>query len=194
MIPELIVIALIVGWLSGGKFLRLADIHIKHVWLLAVTLFLYFAAWGFRLKLGTAHFEWLYGAMFIASRLALLGLVVANIRVPGAKLILIGMVLNLIAITSNHCTMPARAEAIGDVYGSAYLAYFKTAPHIQSALLDASSKAKFLCDNIAMRKPYALVPEVVSVGDVTMSVGILLAIVGIMRTPLPKEKVFAKTA
>ena len=188
MIPELILIALLVGWLSGGKFWRLADAHIRQGWLILIPIVLYVADWAIRLKMGATSFEWLFPASFVVNRLALLALVALNLRIPGANVILIGMALNFIAIVSNGGVMPVRPDAIGAVYGPEYLAYTKTAPHIQSAIMTATCEVSFLCDIIAARQPFVVMPAVYSVGDIVMSVGIFIAIISLMRTPLPKEK------
>ena len=58
--------------------------------------------------------------------------------------------------------------------------------------MDASCEVSFLCDIIAAHRPFVAVPAVYSVGDLVLSVGIFIAIIGLMRTPLPKEKTVAR--
>ena len=105
------------------------------------------------------------GAAHIIDKTALLVLVVRNLKFPGAKLILIGMLLNFTAILANGGIMPVRPELIEVVYGRKYLAYAKSAPHVQSGIMDATCELSFLCDIVAARRPFVLVPAVYSVGD-----------------------------
>ena len=191
---ELILIALLVGWLTGGKFWRLADAHIREGWLIFLAIALYVGMAVVRRLMGLTHFEWLFGATQVMEKLALLVLVIRNLRIPGSKLILIGMILNFIAIVANHGIMPARPECISAAYGPKYLAQAKAEPHVYSGIMDATCELGFLCDVIAARRPFVAIPGVYSVGDVILIIGIFIAIIGIMRTPLPKEKVVAREA
>jgi len=184
MIPEIILFALLVGWIFGGRFVRLADAKIKHVWLIFVPLALYLVSWAPPL----VKLPWFLGASAIVEKAALVAVAVCNLRVPGVKLILIGLLLNVIALSANGGMMPASPDALTSAFGADYAEKARSAVHVRSAIMDASTELGFLCDIIAAKRPFVLMPAVYSIGDLVMSVGIFIAIIGIMRTPLPSEK------
>ena len=184
MAPELILFALLFGWIFGGKFGRLADAKIRNVWLIFVPLALYLVSWVPALR----ELPWFCGTCAIVEKVALVLVAVSNLRLPGMKLALVGVILNLIATSANHGWMPASPEAYTAAFGAHSLEQARTAVHVRSAIMDASTELGFLCDIVAARRPFVLVPAVYSVGDLVMSTGIFVAIIGLMRTPLPSEK------
>ncbi|MGB9619687.1 MAG: DUF5317 family protein, partial [Armatimonadota bacterium] len=165
MIPELILIALLVGWISGGKFWRLADAKIKHVWLIFVPLGLYLISWLPPLL----RLSWFAGTCAIVEKAALIVVALSNLRIPGVKLILLGLLLNVAALLANGGMMPASEVALAAVFGQDYVDKARSAVHVRSAIMDASTELGFLCDIIAARRPFVLVPAVYSVGDLVMS-------------------------
>ncbi len=190
MIPELILFALLLGWVTGGKFTRLADAKIRYGWLIFAPLALYLVSWTPPL----VRLHWFPASMNMLGRVVLVAVGVANWRMPGAKLIVLGLALNLIALGANGGLMPASPDAIAAAFGSAYLKTAANATHVRGAIMDTSTELGFLCDIIAAKRPFVLVPAVYSVGDLVMSVGIFIAIIAIMRTPLPVEKQAAEEA
>ncbi|MDH7602950.1 MAG: DUF5317 family protein [Armatimonadota bacterium] len=183
MIPELILIALLVGWISGGKFWRLAEAKIRHVWLIFVPLGLYLISWV--PPLVKSHL--FLGVSAIVEKLALVAVALFNLRLRGVKLILFGLVLNTVALSVNGGMMPASESALATAFGPDYVEHARRAVHVRSAIMDTTTELGFLCDIIAAKRPFVLVPAVYSVGDLVMSVGIFICIIAIMRTPLPSE-------
>lgn len=188
MIPELMLIALLVGWITGGKFTRLADARIKLGWMIFLPVALYLVCWLPPL----VKLHWFAGAMNLIERLALITVGIANWRLPGVKLIVLGLVMNAVAIAANGGFMPANAGAIAAAFGDEYLKSAMTATHVRSAIMDTSTELGFLCDIIAAKRPLVYVPAVYSVGDLVMSTGIFITIIALMRTPLPSEKARAQ--
>jgi len=194
LIPEVILLALLTGWIFGGKFSRLADAKIRYVWLIFVPIVLYVASWAATMITPAAKLGWLFGSMAIIEKAALIAVVVANLRLPGAKLILVGMILNLIALSANHGMMPADPGALTTAFGKGYVEATRSATHVRSAIMDASTELGFLCDVVAARRPFVFLPAVYSIGDLTMTAGIFVAIIALMRTPLPGERKQVETA
>jgi hypothetical protein len=188
LILELILLALLAGWIFGGKFWRLAEAKIRYAWLIFVPLTLCGASWAAVKVAPIEDLGWLFGFCAIAEKVALIVLAALNVRVAGTKLIILGLLLNLIAVSANHGMMPADPDALDAVYGKGYAAVAKTAPHVRSAVMDASTELGFLCDVIAGKRPFFLIKAVFSVGDLVMGVGIFIAIIALMRTPLPEER------
>lgn len=183
MIPELILIALLVGWVSGGKFWRLAEAKIRHVWLIFVPLGLYLVSWMPPL----VRSPMFLGVSAIVEKLALIAVALFNLRLRGAKLILLGLLLNTAALSVNGGMMPASESALASAFGPEYVKHARSTIHVRSAIMDTTTELGFLCDIIAARRPFVLVPAVYSVGDLVMSIGIFICIIAIMRTPLLSE-------
>lgn len=192
LVPELILIALLIGWLTGGRFWRLAEARIRHVWLIFVPLGLYIVSWVVAAAVPPSRIGWLFGAMAIIEKLALVAVALANLRLPGVKLILAGILLNLIALSVNGGMMPADPNALDTAFGSGYAEKQMEAAHVRSAIMDTSTNLGFLCDIVAARRPFVFAPAVYSVGDLIMSIGIFIAIIALMRTPSAGEKPEAK--
>lgn len=126
---------------------------------------------------------WLAGPLHLTEKAIWLAVVLLNLRLPGAKAIFGGMVLNLAAMLANGGLMPATPGALVAVFGESYLKLAKSMPLVHSSIMDGRCPLWFLCDIIPAHKPYALVPAVYSVGDMVMSVGIMIAIISLMRAP-----------
>ncbi|MEN6357908.1 MAG: DUF5317 family protein [Armatimonadota bacterium] len=182
MLPELLIIGLIIAWLSGGKLDRLADLRIRCGWVLILAVALSFTSWAFRFSPTLKEMHWLAGIVQMAEKFAFLGFVLANLRIAGARLVIVGMVTNLLALSVNGGLMPASARAVAFVFGKKAA----TMP-IHNSLMDAGTRLAFLCDIIPMRWPYALLPEICSIGDILITLGIVVAIIVGMRAPSPKE-------
>jgi len=192
LIPEMIFTALIVGWILHGRFMRLADVRIKYVWMIFVPLGLYSAA----LAANHAHVfkphSWVFGLAQAVGFLSMMVVAVANRSIPGVKVVFAGLALNAVAILANGGFMPAASDAVKSVYGS--IPAGDTSATVRHAIIDAHTRLSFLCDVIAAKWPYALVRSVYSVGDVITSAGALIAIVAIMRNPAYSKQPVLKEA
>jgi hypothetical protein len=163
---------IIVGRLLGGRFDRLADLRIRLAWLaigaLAIQVVLFLPAVGD--ALGSVA-SWVY----VASNLAILAVIVANLRVPGLALIGAGLVLNLAAILANGGSMPASASAL------ASLGWTEGAGYSNSVVVPDPALAP-LTDIFAL-PAWLPLANVFSVGDVLIAVGVGATIALAMRRP-----------
>jgi hypothetical protein len=184
LVPELIIIALALGLLLKGKIYRIADIKIKYIWVIFIPLILFaICRWTPLVK-----YQWFLSGTAIIEKIILIAAALANRRLPGVKLFMVGLMINLIALSVNGGMMPASKGALKAAYGEQYLREAMTAVHVRNTIMTPDTNLKFLCDVIPMQRPYALVPAVDSVGDIVMTLGIFIFILGVMRTPLPSEK------
>ncbi len=183
MIPELIILALAIGWISKGKLSRLADANIKHVWLIFIPLASYALAWVPAL----AKLPWFLGGSALVEKIALILLVLLNIRIPGMSLALVGVALNFIALSCNGGMMPTSGKALTAAIGGHGVKDFESAYHPRNSLMTKSTHVPFLCD-IIPAKQFFVAPVIYSVGDLVMSLGTVMVIVALMRTPLPHEQ------
>lgn len=195
MIPELIIVALLLGWALGGKFGRLADAPIKWIWLLAVPVVLYVAALCIsRTPAIAMKLSWFYGASHLAGKAVLLVFIYANRHIPGAKIVLVGMILNFIAISANGGMMPAKPSAVIAAWDHDFLVKMRNEVHTQSSIGGDNYNVKILCDFIPAVRPYFLIPGVYSIGDMFISLGIVIGIIALMRAPMPQKKIIPQEA
>lgn len=187
MVPELIIAALLVGLLLRGKIDRLADANIKGVWLIFVVLVVYV---GMR-KLAQYH---LFGYLSMPRSMVKVGmfvvlsaLAVANIRIAGAKLMLVGLVANLAAVASNGGMMPVSRRGIEIIAGKHFSELMATYPHVQNMVIGPDTKLAFLCDIFPFHWPYVVLTQLYSVGDLLTTIGCFIAIVVLMCKPGPSE-------
>lgn len=189
MIPEVIGVALLLGWITRGKFSRLADIQIERSWLILVAFgsFLIAQVVVKRFSLGSES-PFIPVLLHATSIVSFIALAFANRKIPGAWLILIGLVLNAVAIAANGGYMPATREALDIVMGENYLEQEYSGISVKHCIADSNTKLLFLTDIIPLPRPYLLLKGVFSIGDIIMTSGIFIAIISIMRRPLPSEK------
>lgn len=194
MIVELILTALLLGWGLRGKITRLADARLKYAWMIFVPL---------GLSVSTSLLD-CYNAIPFSSPIfsfaRVLGLVtwcvfvVGNMRLPGAKLILAGLLLNVLAVVANGGIMPVSYDGIIVAYGKQGAAHWmKVFPCVNKMLIGPHTRLWVLCDIFPIPRPFSM-GFVYSIGDIITSVGGLIAIVALMRRPSPAEPQQAKGA
>ena len=188
MLPELIILGVIVTLIFGGKLDRLADLQVRAVWLFIVALLIMTTGWLFHIPaLRQVQVFWVSTIIMMAEKFVYLAFALANRRLPGVKLIITGMVMNILAMTVNGGHMPANPAAAAAAFPGREIV------PLHSMYMNAGTKLKFLCDIIPMHKPYAFMPGVYSLGDVVMTTGIIVLLV-VMRTPSIKERKAAAEA
>jgi hypothetical protein len=162
-------IGLIAGWLRGGRLDGLADIHFRLAPLAIGALLVQVALFS---PLADGLTAGAGRAIYVASTAIVLLVVVANLRLTGVPLVVVGAGSNLAAIVANGGVMPARPEALATVGAG-------IGAHTNSAIVGHPSLEP-LTDIFATPSwvPFA---NVFSVGDVLIGVGVAVAIVAAMR-------------
>jgi len=163
-------IGLILGRLLGGRVERLSELHFRWGALAVAGLLvqvLLFTPAGGALAGG---FE---PILYVGSTAAVLIAVLANLRIPGMALVALGSVSNLVAIVANGGAMPADPAALA-------LAGFSGPGDNTNSVVVAQPALQALTDVYAVPAwvPFA---NVFSVGDVLIAIGIVIAIVAVMR-------------
>jgi hypothetical protein len=164
-----IVLGGVIGLATGGRLHNLGE-HRLAAWpLLPAGVFLQVLS---TLPKGTSALVLLLG-----SYAALLAFAAANVRLLGMGLVVVGLACNLLVIAVNH-GMPVRPSAVIDA-GIA-----KNARDLQDIRLKAkhhyerpSDRLLFLADVIPVRP----LREVLSLGDVVMSLGITVVVSTLLR-------------
>jgi hypothetical protein len=159
LLGSILVIGLLIGWGFGGGLRNLAHVRVG-LWFLFPVAVVIQALPVPQGDSGTARY--LPFAVLLFSYLVLVVAVVANWRLRGFPLILVGLVLNLVPITLNQ-GMPVSGTAVAEAGGT--VRDVPTARGAKHHLTTPSDRLTFLADVIPVRDPFR---TVVSAGDVVM--------------------------
>ncbi|KRT63256.1 MAG: hypothetical protein XU10_C0013G0024 [Chloroflexi bacterium CSP1-4] len=170
-----LVVALIVGLLVGGSVVPLG--HIRFRWPAVALLSL-----GAQLLIFSSPAGELLGdvapLVYVASTIATLLFVLANIPQPAFPLVAIGAASNLLAIVANGGFMPTTPDALaalGKHLGAGYSNSMTSANVVLAPLTDVFALPRGL--------PLA---NVFSVGDVLIGAGVFIFILAVMRRPFDR--------
>jgi hypothetical protein len=170
-----IIVSVAIALLRGGQFATLLRVPVR--WgVLAVAAFAIQALFIYQAPSQRAQSIWSWQEwLFFASHLLLLGMVWANRRLTGVKLIGLGLLLNLAVMVANGGWMPVTPEAVAKV------GYAGLAPSLEPGMRLYSSKniilpaeqtrLQFLSDIFLLARPFP-VPSVFSLGDVAVAAGV----------------------
>jgi hypothetical protein len=166
-----VVVGLVAGFLLGGRLEHLAEVRFR----LGPLAFLALAV---QLVLFSPLADGLSGdvarAIYVVST-ALVGVVLlANLRLAGVPLIVVGAALNLAAIVANGGAMPASPAALAALG-------FGTGGNTNSVVVDQPALEP-LTDIFAM-PAWMPLANVFSIGDVLIGAGLAIAIAAAMRRP-----------
>jgi hypothetical protein len=177
-----IVAGLLLGKLAGGHLAAIGEIKFRW-WALALgglgvqaALF----APPVADRIGTAG-----PALYVASTLAVLAVLLRNIRMLGFPVIAVGAGLNLLAIASNGGYMPSSPEAWQALNGVASL---PVAHYTNSALASSATAFPYLGDILVLPRPFPFA-NVFSLGDVLIGLGAVFFLVITMRRPSEAARV-----
>lgn len=170
------VIALLVGFVFGvlirGSLLNLANHQFRVPYILVAAIALQA---GVHLVPDTSGFF-----LVIGSYLLLLGFALANLSTAGMAIAAVGIAMNFTVIALNH-GMPVRPRAIVAAHiarrDEFYRLTFTAKRHLEKPGHD---RAMFLADIIPARFPGY--PQVLSLGDVVISVGLAAMVAQLMKT------------
>lgn len=169
-------LGLLAGRLLGGRLAGLATMRFRWAWLaiggLAAQVILFGGAVD-RL-IGAAG-----PALYVASTVAVLLAVLANLRLPGLPLVALGAASNLAAILANGGSMPADPGAYA-------LAGLERGGGFSNSVVTETPALRPLTDIYALPDAFPFA-NVFSIGDVLIAVGIAVAIAAGMRRARPDD-------
>lgn len=173
LIAGVLVIAVLVGYLAGGRLRALEHLRLRWWALAPLGLFMQLTPLPFH---GHEEKQVSVG-LLIASYPVLLGFVARNIRLPGMPLMFIGLAMNLLVISVNDGMPVTRhaLEASGQGSLLQALIHHGGAKHHLAGPGDALLP---LADVIAVGPP---VRQVMSAGDLVVYTGLVWLIVAVMR-------------
>jgi hypothetical protein len=162
-------VGILAGYALGGRLENLAAVRFRLGWVavlaLAIQLVLFSAAAD-----GLPQ-PFVRGA-YLVSTVLVLGVVIANIRLTGVLLIVVGAACNLAAIAANGGAMPAGAGALAALG-------FGVGGHTSSISVEQPALEP-LTDIFAL-PAWMPLANIFSVGDVIIGLGVAVAIAAAMR-------------
>jgi Family of unknown function (DUF5317) len=168
---DVVVVALVLGKLLGGRVGTLAEAPIKWTGLAFAAIALQVAAF----PSGVFPWQtpgWAARALWLVSYALLVAVLLRNFRLRGTPIVAAGLVCNVVAILANGGLMPVRASALAAVHRD-YSVHNNSIqlvrPHL-AALVDRWAVPSWI--------PLG---NVYSVGDVLIALGIIIAVVTAMR-------------
>jgi hypothetical protein len=175
---DVVLLALVVGRLLGGRLSGLAELTIRSTWLAFAAIGIQIVAFPYE-WLPWRTVEWVAKALWLISYVLLVAFLVRNVRLRGALIVALGVASNLAAILANGGLMPVRGSALAAahrVYHVHNNSIELTRPHL-GALVDRWAVPHWI--------PLG---NVYSVGDVLIAVGIFAVVVAAMRlAPEPES-------
>lgn len=182
----IIITSIIIGLLRGGELEKLFTISIEGVLIFATALLLRLGVWAFDL-IGISGILTYSPYIIIISYFLLIYVSIHNIKLPGFKYIILGLILNGFVITLNGGSMPVLVKqgAITSINNTGLL---ESGTRVVHSLMNDNTLFAFLGDVISIPKPF---PDtsIISVGDIMILVGLFILIQKIMMSgeELPKE-------
>jgi len=166
-------IGLALGFLLGGRAAGLATLQFRFGWVMVAGLLVQVVLFSTAVSDMVGE---LGPPIYIVSTAVVIASVLANLRITGMALVALGAISNLVAIVLNGGYMPADAGAMA--------ALGKTAPTTYSnSAIVADPVLKPLTDIFAL-PTWVPFSNVFSIGDVLISVGVVVVIVAAMRRPV----------
>lgn len=177
-----VLVALAVGLARGGKFANLAGLHIRwRAMIIAgflLQVLIFSDVWQKRADLNS-----LTSAVYVLSLALLQIALVANLRLPGLKLITLGFFSNVLVIALNGGYMPSAPDARA-LAGRVPLQPGQVVSN--SIGMGADTRLFFLGDIFALPWP-SFLRNVFSIGDVLIALGAFYLIVSAMSSPTPER-------
>lgn len=177
MFLEGTILGLIIGKIRGGKFLNLGQLSIR-AWPLIILAFLIQITPAFSKQI--IWLEKINPYVFLISFAMLALCLLMNTNKKGMKLILLGVLLNLLVIMFNNYKMPISFESL-DLAGMSPMVEGIEQGLISNytSLDTVANWTKYFSKYIVIPKPYPL-SKVLSVGDILATLGLIIFIQGEM--------------
>lgn len=164
MLMEGVLLAVIIGWVRGGRLENILEFNLKGVSLIFFAMFIRFFTAGMSRSI---DFFMVYGGgLQVLAYLLLFWAIWQNRDRREIWLVGGGSFLNFIVIAANGGKMPVCPQAVH----KAGLSLTETGTHV---LLNETTRSKILADIIALPPPYPL-PMVISLGDIILVLGVML--------------------
>jgi hypothetical protein len=184
-------LALLLAFLRGGRFERLGEVSFR--WAPLIVLGLLIQILIFNPWIGPHLTLWQVVVAYNISMILVWVTLTLNWRIPGARLMALGVFLNWLVITANGGFMPASPEALETAGLLATTSVGAGEPHNNSILVHEHTRLRWLADVMAVPSglPFA---NVFSIGDVLLAAGIGWMIHRVMVRAESKRRIRAPAA
>ncbi|KKM09840.1 hypothetical protein SY88_16755 [Clostridiales bacterium PH28_bin88] len=174
MIFEAVILGILVGRIRGG---RLRNIGSQPIRVLVLALSAYFIQWflNFAMERGMTQVISYTMYLHLFSYILLFLFLFANRKLPGMKIIALGVFLNFIVIAANGGMMPASLDGLAPEYKESLL----QGNLATYTVIGPETRLPFLADIIPMPFPRG---KMMSPGDAVMALGIFLFLQGAMQS------------
>jgi hypothetical protein len=168
-----IIAGLLIGWFRKGSLWSIANISFRLIWLLPSAYILEY--------ISVHHLQGhIYEICILLAYLGLTWFCLLNYRVAGIKWALAGTIANILVMSVNGLRMPAYLPAIREIAPQTIPALMK-GEYLKSVAMTSHTHLNPLGDifNVSV-----LTPNLVSVGDLLFSLGIIIFLQHAMRSSL----------
>jgi len=171
------VLSLILALLRGGRIRRLGELHIRQMWLVFIPPAFMVMLIAAR-EMGRADIvRAVSGYLHLLAYCALLMLVWLNRRLTGAAFLAAGLLLNMAVLVANGGRMPVSYKAAEfSGVGPKALKILRDNDMTRHIIIDDRTRLGWLGDVIPIPKPPFPDPEVMSVGDALLAIGVFILI------------------
>jgi hypothetical protein len=167
-----VVLGVLVAAVRRADLLALAGLRFRGLWFCFLAFALKLAL--FALGVHGSQFIVAYGVWLqLAVTVILLGLVAANLHLPGMPVVLIGLLANLLVIVANGGRMPVTTAAMQATEQSGLIPILQRHEDPGHLLVDANTRLPWLADWIPLD---ALNHKVVSPGDILAALGLTITV------------------
>lgn len=182
MVYDGIILGLIVGLMRGG-FLQglsgLARMKLRAGWIFPILLLAQMIVY-----IGQAKIDWLEqvsGIIFVVIYIAGQVFLWINRNQKGFKILLAGVFMNFVVIMANGGRMPVSKEMVEISSPESVAMLVEGTSNTKHTLMTEVTRFPLFGDVIPITWPYPI-PQVISVGDIVMNVGIFLFLVHLLGT------------
>lgn len=179
MVFDGIVLSVIVGFLRKGNLWGLATLKLKWGWVFPILLIVQLVVFSYQNDI--TFLGQISGYIYIIVYILGLTFLFLNRHYKGFVLILLGVLLNFIAIAANGGRMPVSLEAAAILQDPVFLEALKNELYAKHIALSEATRFGFLGDIIPLTDPYPRT-QVISIGDVIMNIGIFFFIQHLMTS------------
>lgn len=172
------IVAIFFGKIRGGKFSRLSKLEFKKIWIFILALIIQVGVILFGVSGNKFVLKYIREINILSYVFLFLGIII-NIKQRTLTIILFGMLMNVFVMFSNGWRTPVSIDGLmlagyselADLTLSGKLAFYIP--------LDEASKYGLLGKIITVPPPYFF-PQILSIGDIFISLGLFLFIQSVM--------------
>jgi len=176
---EALIIGLIIGIIRDGRMQNLGEFRIRGVAILIISVILQFVPYLFM------QFGWFKDqlALFPFIGIALVGFVaVINIDQPGFKMLSLGALLNIVAMAMNNFLMPISISGLTEIGKTDFATTIADGSILSMVdVATVSDFSQYVSKIIVIPEIYPFA-SVISIGDIFISLGIILFVQGAMTS------------